>query len=103
MKIKLDENSRKFIEIEVEIDGEKHIFKYYEKNTRQIDALKELGKDKETPMYKYEDLNKEQFFDNFKGDENILSEIIEFYNENGSFYEFRNKCDAELGKRKKRG
>ena len=96
MKIKLDANNRKFIEIEVELNEKIHNLKYFEKNTKQIKELKEASLTKN--RIEVDELNEKQFFENLKGEKKSIKEILDFYNENGSIYEFINKCDVELGK-----
>lgn len=103
MKIKLDKNNRKFITVEVTLEDEKHELKYYEKNTKQIDAFKEMLKDESNKMHSLETLNKEQFFENLKGEKEVIDKVVDFYQENGNFYDFINSCDEELGKLKKKG
>jgi len=53
-------------------------------------------------MVKFEELNKEQFFENLIGDKTVIKKIIKFYDENGNIYEFIEQCNSELGKLKKR-
>lgn len=103
MKLKLDANNRKFIEISIELNEKEFELKYFEKNTKQIDAMKSLAKDDKTKMYQFEDLNKEHFLENLKGDAKAIKSLINFYEENGNFYEFINECDSELGKLKSKG
>ena len=100
MKLKLDKKNRKYIEIEIENDGVTTTLKYYEKNTRQIKELKKVFKENDTE--KLDQLTQKQFMDNLKGDKEVIKELIEFYEENGNFFEFMNSCDEELGKLKKR-
>lgn len=103
MKIKLDENIRKFIEVTIEINEESHILKYFEKNTRQIKEIKNISKDKTTAFAKIDELSMTQFLENLQGDKDAIDAIMDFYEENGNVYDFINKCDEALGKLKKRG
>ena len=99
MKLKLDKKNRKYIEIEVENEDSTAILKYYEKNTKQIKQLREaIKKDNKN----IDDLNESQFLQNLKGNKEVIKELIDFYEENGNFYEFMNECDLELGKQKKK-
>jgi len=99
MKLKLDKKNRKYIEIEVENEDSTAILKYYEKNTKQIKQLREaIKKDNKN----IDDLNESQFLQNLKGNKEVIKELIDFYEDNGNFYEFMNECDAELGKLKKK-
>ena len=98
MKLKLDKKNRKYIEIEVENEDSTAILKYYEKNTKQIKQLREaIKKDNKN----IDDLNESQFLQNLKGNKEVIKELIDFYEENGNFYEFMNECDVELGKLKR--
>jgi len=101
MKLKLDPNNRKYINIDVDIDGETKTLKYFEKNTKQIKAIKKASKSK--TVLEVDELNEKQFFENLKGDKKAIDEIVKFYDENGNFYELINDCDLELGKQSKRG
>ena len=101
MKIKLNEDKRKYIEIEVEIDGKTYTLKYYEKNTKQIKAIKKATKSKS--FMELDDLNEKQFFENLKGDKKVIDALVKFYETNGNIYNFINECDKELGKLYKRG
>lgn len=103
MKVKLDNELRKYIEIDIEIDGENKKLKYFEKNTKQIKELKKLTKKQDTKVYEVEELSEKQFFDNLKGEKETIDYIVNFYEENGNFYDFINQCDEVLGKQKKRG
>ena len=103
MKIKLDSNLRKFIKIEIEIEDEMYEFKYFDRNTRQIQESKELVKKEGSKMYEYEELSKVHFFENLQGDQDVIDKLIAFYDENGNIYDFMQSCDEEMGKQKKRG
>lgn len=103
MKLKLDANSRKYITVEIELDGETKELKYYEKNTKQIKEIKKLTKDEKATMADLDEITEKQFFENLKGDEKIIEKVVEFYEENGNIYDFINRCDEELGKLKKKG
>lgn len=103
MKLKLDANNRKYIKVEVELEGEAHELKYYEKNTKQIKQIKKLTKDEKATMADLDDLTEKQFFENLHGDEKVIKTICEFYEENGNIYDFINSCDEELGKQKNKG
>jgi DNA-binding PadR family transcriptional regulator len=100
MKLKLDPNNRKFIEIEVESADETYMLKYYEKNTKQIKALKKVARSKDSTVDELEKINEDQFFENLKGDSVAIKKVIDFYEENGNIYEFINSLDKELGKLK---
>ena len=104
MKIKLGANTRKFIEIEVELNGVKHGFKYFEKNTKQIKTMKKCTKESvDKNDYSIVDTESvKQFFDCFKGEQSSIDLIVEFYEENGNIYDFINMCDEELGKLNKK-
>jgi organic radical activating enzyme len=102
MKIKLDSSNRKFIDVEVELDGKNIKFTYFEKNTRQIDEMKDLAKKNSTKMYHIDDLARKQFLDNLHGSSEDKEALEEFYQEHGNFSDFINMCDEELGKLKKK-
>lgn len=102
MKLKLDANNRKFIEIEIEIEDKNEVLKYFEKNTKQIKAIKKVAKKEGATMGEVEELNEKQFFENLKGDKKVIDSLIKFYDENGNFFDFINECDKELGKLKKK-
>ena len=103
MKLKLDANKRKSTKVEIEFDDKNIELKYYEKNTKQIDALKELAGQEGVKIADVEKLSKEQFFENLKGDKGDIDSIVDFYQEHGNLYDFINALDEELGKLKKRG
>ena len=100
MKLKLDKKNRKYISIDVEVDGVTTTLRYYEKNTRQIKELREAFKKEDTTLA--EALTEQQFLENLKGDKQIIDELIEFYEENGNFYDFMGNCEEALGKLKKK-
>ena len=100
MKLKLDPNNRKFIEIGVESADGTYMLKYYEKNTKQIKALKKVARSKDSTVDELEKINEDQFFENLKGDSVAIKKVIDFYEENGNIYEFINSLDKELGKLK---
>jgi hypothetical protein len=102
MKLKLDKSQRKFIEIEIENDGKISTIKYYEKNTKQIKALKQLSRKENAKMIEIDDLVEVQFFENLQGENSDIESLVSFYEENGNIYEFINMCDQELGKLKKK-
>ena len=100
MKLKLDKKNRKYIEIEIENDENTTTLKYYEKNTKQIKEIKKLIKNEEHS--KIDELTQKQFMENLKGDKETIKELVDFYDENGNFFEFMNECDLELGKQFKK-
>jgi len=102
MNLKLDKNTRKFIDVEIELDSKKLKFTYFEKVTKQIKEMKKLSKAPGTKMYEIDELSFKQFFDNFKGEKEEIEAVKEFYEENGNFYDFINLCDEEMGKLKKK-
>lgn len=103
MKLKLDKNTRKFIEVEIELEDGVHQLKYFEKNTKQLKALKKLSRTDDVKMVAVDDLIEKQFFENLQGDSKVIKSIINFYEEDGNIYDFINMCDEELGKLKKKG
>lgn len=102
MKITLDSNNRKFITIEIELNGQKITLKYFEKNTKQIKQAKELAKKDNTKMVEIDELAEKQFFENLIGEEKDIDSLVEFYDEYGNIYEFMQMCEKELGKLKKK-
>ncbi len=100
MKITLDANNRKYIDLEVSVGEQTYNLKYFEKNTRQIKELRELIKNESTLMVSVDEKAEQQFFENLKGDEKAITTIKEFYEENGNLNEFINLCDESLGKQK---
>lgn len=100
MKLFLDEKNRKFIQIEIELDGQNIKLVYFEKNTKQFKALKKRARKDGAKMHEVDDLSEEQFFINLKGEQKDIDALVEFYEENGNFYDFINMCDVELGKLK---
>ena len=98
MKIKLDKNNRKFIEIEIDDNGVTNTLKYFEKNTKQIKAIRKLAKKETIKMITLEDENEKQFFENLKGDKEVIDALVSFYEENGNIYRFIGECNVELGK-----
>ena len=103
MKLKLDKNSRKFIEVDIELEDIEHKLKYLEKNTKQLKALKKLSVKKDVKILEIDDLVEKQFFENLQGDTKVIRDIVNFYEENGNIYDFVNLCDEELGKLLKKG
>ncbi|GEM_PF-2582868 len=101
--ISLDKNNRKFLELEVEVDGEKHILKFFEQNTRQIDEVKTKLSVEGVLAKDIDELYMLQFRENLVGDKKLIEQIFEHYKEKGNIYAFARECDEELGKLLKRG
>lgn len=100
MKIKLDKNLRKYVELEIEEVGK---LKYYERNTAQVEEVQALAKEENTKIVQFNELNKKHFLENLVGSEVVKDKLLEFYAEDGNIYELMQELDAELGKLKKRG
>ena len=103
MRLQLNPKNRKFIEIPIEDENGKEIGKltYFERNTKQIKAIKKASKVK--TVMEIDELNQKQFFDNLQGGQELKDKIVAYYEEYGNIVDFINDCDEALGKQKRKG
>ncbi len=96
MKIQLDDNTRRFLPLEVELNGKDYSFKYYEPTTKDENEFKEVQKT--GTLEQVEKANEELFWKNFKGDENAVVLLKEFLEEKANVNTFIRTCNVNLGK-----
>ena len=96
MKIQLDDNTRRFLPLEVELNGKTYNFKYFEPTTADEDKFKEVQKT--GTLEQVEKANEELFWKNFTGDENAVVLLKEFLQEKANVNTFIRTCNVNLGK-----
>jgi hypothetical protein len=102
MKLKLDQKNRKFVKVELELDGKTMAFNYFEQNGQQKKRLRELLKNDKTLIVFVDELRETVFFENLKGKDEDIKALKEFYDVCGNLNDLMNACDEELGKQKRK-
>lgn len=100
--LNLDIANKQYVEIEVILNGETNILKFYKETGKQRKAQRTALKQKETRIFEFEELVEEQFFERLEGKEEIINKIKEYYDDNGGLEAFREECEKELGKLNKK-
>lgn len=100
--LNLDVANKSYVEIEVILDGQTNILKFYKETGKQRKAQRAALKQKETRVFELEELFEEQFFERLEGKEEIIKKIKEYYDDNGGLDEFREECEKALGKLNKK-
>lgn len=96
MKLVFNEDARRFLPLEIELNGKTHEFKYFEPNTKdekEFKALQKIGTAEQV-----ETANEELFWKNFEGDENAVTLLKEFLTEKANLSTFIRTCNVNLGK-----
>jgi len=96
MKIQLDSNTRRFLPLEVELDGKTYDFKYYEPTTADEKEFKQLQK--KGTLEQVEEANEKLFWKNFTGDENAVVLLKDFLETKANVSTFIRTCNVNLGK-----
>lgn len=96
MKIQLDDNTRRFLPLEVELNGKTYDFKYLEPTTKEENEFK--GVQKTGTLAQVEEANEKLFWKNFIGDENAVVLLKEFLEEKANVNTFIRTCSINLGK-----
>lgn len=96
MKLQLDENTRRFLPLEIELNGKTYNFKYLEPTTKDENEFKEVQKT--GTLEQVEKANEELFWKNFTGDENAIVLLKEFLEEKANVNTFIRTCNINLGK-----
>ena len=96
MKIVMNETTRRFLPLEVELNGKNYSFKYYEPITKDENEFKDLQKT--GTLEQVEKANEELFWKNFTGDENAVVLLKEFLEEKANVNTFIRTCNVNLGK-----
>ena len=96
MKIQLNDDTRRFLPLDVELNGKDYSFKYFEPTTKDENAFKEVQK--KGTLEQVEKANEELFWKNFIGDENAVVLLKEFLEEKANVNTFIRTCNINLGK-----
>jgi len=100
MKIILDGNTRKTIEIEIELNGKKIKLVYKQNTTKQNKEIRKKLKTPNAKLFEVDELSEKHFFENLEGDEKDIAALVEFYEDGGDFNDFVNACNTAMGKQK---
>lgn len=96
MKLVLDNNTRRFLPLEIELDGKDYNFKYFEPTTQ--DEAEFLALQKTGTVEEVDKANTELFWKNFEGDENAVVLLKEFLEKKANVKTFIRTCNVNLGK-----
>jgi hypothetical protein len=98
MKIKIDENTRRYVEIDIEFDGKSGTVKYYETNGNQFNEGKALAKNTDAKGFDVLDLSEKHFFENLQGDKELIDGFVASYTKNRPLHTLIEMFNKELGK-----